>query len=95
MGNSLWSTVRDLGARAGLCAFVHLAAFGRREDRQLRHRKMLLVVRYQHQLVCQRHGGDGDIGVRKGVPLLPPFAEQLASELGNLTGHGVEFERIS
>jgi hypothetical protein len=29
------------------------------------------------------------------VPLLPPFAEQLACELGNLTGHGVEFERIS
>src|ERR1039457_2187519 len=92
MGNSLWSTVRDLGARAGLCAFVHLATFGRREDRQLRHRKMPLGCPLPAPACVSAPRRRWLHRCKKGCTLLRPFAEQLASELGNLPGHGVEFE---
>ena len=54
---------------------------------------MLLIVGYEYQIVCQCHGGDGDIRVRKRVTLLPPLAEQIAGEL-RVPSHWVEFEAV-
>jgi len=42
--------------------------------------------------VRQRHYATVTSVQRKRVTLLPPLAEQIAGELGNLPGHGVEFE---
>jgi hypothetical protein len=46
---------------------------------------MFLVVGYQ--AVCQRHGGDGDIGIGKRLALVAPLAEQIAGELRNFLSH--------
>lgn len=51
-----------------------------------------MVVGYEYQAVCHRHGGDGDIGVGKRLALLAPSAEQIASELRDFPSHRVELE---
>src|ERR1035437_7279940 len=53
---------------------------------------MLLVVGDQHQLMGKSHGGDGYVGQTEGQAFLPPLAEQIAGEPGNLPRDRVEFE---
>lgn len=65
---------------------------GQREQLQLGHREVLLVIGHQYQIVGHRHSGDGHVGVRERLALLPPVAKEITSKPGNLPADRVEFE---